>query len=300
MPASEGDVPSASPGAGVTHLDGAASNNGERTRAGGRRRRIRRRAQGGPAHQHGVMTIWEHLAELRKRLVISVAAVGVGAVLAYLAWPWLVDALSAPYCALVEDCSLYATDPLAPFVTRLTVALYGGIILAMPVLLWQVWRFVTPGLHDNERRYAIPFVASALVLFSLGATLAYVAIGPALSFLFAVAGTDVTQIPAVNEYVKLVMWMMVAFGVGFEFPVLLVALQLVGVLTPTQLASSRRYAIVGIVVVAAVITPTGDPITLALLSVPMYLLFELSILIGWLVARRRRAAEARTALESLS
>lgn len=280
MAAAEGEVPGSNPGAGVTHLDGAAGANGSDTRIRGRRRRGLRRTQSRPADRHGVMTIWEHLAELRKRLMISIAAVGVGAVLAYLAWPWIVEALSAPYCSLVEDCSLYATDPLAPFVTRLTVSLYGGIILAMPVLLWQVWRFVTPGLHDNERRYAIPFVAAALVLFSLGATLAYVAIGPALTFLFAVAGSDVEQIPAVNEYVKLVMWMMVAFGVGFEFPVLLVALQLVGVLTPSQLAKSRRYAIVGIVVVAAVITPTGDPITLILLSVPMYLLFELSIQIG--------------------
>lgn len=234
------------------------------------------------------MTVWEHLAELRRRIIVSLIAVFVGAVVAYIAWPLLIDLITTPYCRQEADCQLYATDPLAPFTIRLQVAVYGGIILAMPVLLWQVWRFVTPGLHDNERRYAIPFVAAALLLFAAGATLAYFAIGPALDFLFAVAGDDVAQIPTVDRYLTLTMWMMLAFGVGFEFPVLLVALQLVGIIEPRQLAGVRRYAAVIIVVVAAIITPSGDPITLLVLAVPMYLLYEGSILIGWLVARRRR------------
>jgi len=234
------------------------------------------------------MTVWEHLAELRRRILVSFVAVGVGAVVAYIAWPLIIDVITGPYCRTETDCTLYATDPLAPFTIRLQVAVYGGIILAMPVLLWQVWRFVTPGLHAHERRYAVPFVAAALLLFAAGATLAYFAIGPALEFLFAVAGDDVTQIPTVDRYLILTMWMMLAFGVGFEFPVLLVALQLVGILEPRQLAGARRYAAVAIVVVAAIITPSGDPITLLVLAVPMYLLYEASILIGWLVARRRR------------
>ena len=234
------------------------------------------------------MTVWEHLAELRRRIMVSLVAVFVGAVVAYLAWPALIDIITNPLCRQLEDCQLYATDPVATFTIRLQVSIYGGIILAMPVLLWQLWRFVTPGLHEHERRYAIPFVAAALLLFLAGAALAFYSLGPALEFLFAVAGDDVQQIPAVDRYLILVMWMMLAFGVGFEFPVLLVALQLVGVLEPRQLASARRYAAVIIVVVAAVITPSGDPITLLVLAVPMYLLYELSILIGWLVARRRR------------
>jgi sec-independent protein translocase protein TatC len=245
------------------------------------------------------MTVWEHIAELRRRLLICLAAVLVGAVVAYLAWPVLIDVISAPFCRTAEDCQLYATDPLAPFATRLQVALYGGVILAMPVLLWQIWRFVTPGLHNHEKRYAIPFVFSALVLFAMGATLAYFSLAPALNFLFAVAGENIDQIPTVDKYLSLTMWMMLAFGIGFEFPVLLVALQLVGILTPRQLAGARRYAAIGIVVVAAIITPSGDPITLLMLAAPMYLLYEISILIGWLVARRRRKAVAAGAHESL-
>lgn len=241
------------------------------------------------------MTVWEHLAELRRRIIVSIGAVLVGAVVAYIAWPVLIELVTAPYCRQETDCQLYATDPLAPFTIRLQVAMYGGVILAMPVLLWQVWRFVTPGLHAHERRYAIPFVTAALVLFAAGATLAYFTLGPALEFLFAVAGDDVAQIPTVDRYLTLTMWMMLAFGVGFEFPVLLVALQLVGILQPRQLAGFRRYAAVIIVVVAAVITPSGDPITLLVLAVPMYLLYEISILIGWLVARRRRKNADRVA-----
>lgn len=262
----------------------------------GKRAEKKARKTGTPGHH---MTIWEHLAELRRRILVSGVAVLVGAVLAYMAWPLLIDTITNPFCRQVEDCQLYATDPLAPFATRIQVAAYGGIILAMPVLLWQVWRFVTPGLHDKERRYAIPFVGAALVLFAMGAALAFIAVGPALEFLFAVAGDDIAQIPTVDKYLSLVMWMMVAFGVGFEFPVLLVALQMVGILTPSQLARARRYAALGIVIAAALITPSGDPITLMVLAVPMYLLYEVAILIGWVVARRRRSSAAARELEQL-
>jgi sec-independent protein translocase protein TatC len=110
----------------------------------------------------------------------------------------------------------------------------------------------------------------------------------------------VVQIPTVDRYLSLVMWMMVAFGVGFEFPVLLVALQMVGILKPSQLAGARRYAGLGIVIAAALITPSGDPITLMVLAVPMYLLYEVSILIGWVFARRRRSAAALRDIEQLS
>jgi sec-independent protein translocase protein TatC len=244
--------------------------------------------------------VWEHIAELRRRLLICIVAVALGGVVAYIAWPLLIDLITKPFCRQVEDCQLYATDPLAPFTIRLQVSLYGGVILAMPVLLWQLWRFVTPGLHKNERRYVIPFVVCALLLFGMGATLAYFALGPALDFLFGVAGPDVAQIPTVDRYLTLTLYMMLAFGIGFEFPVLLVALQLVGILQPRQLASARRYAAVSIVVVAAVITPSGDPITLAVLALPMYLLYEASILIGWLVARRRSRNAAADVPDTIS
>jgi len=247
------------------------------------------------------MTIWEHLGELRHRLMVMIVAIFVGAVIFWFLYPYVLEFLRRPYCNIVtpgETCTLYATDLLEPLATRLKVSGYGGIMLAMPVILWQLWRFVTPGLYAHEKRYAIPFVSAALMLFAMGATVAYLTFGQALQFLTTIGGTSIEEIPSVGSFLTLIIYMMLAFGAGFEFPVFLVALQLVGVLTPEQLSSWRRMAAVVIVIVAAVITPSGDPISLLALAVPMYIFYEASILIGRLVLRRRRKAEKAKASAS--
>jgi sec-independent protein translocase protein TatC len=234
------------------------------------------------------MTIFEHLAELRTRLIRSVGAVLLGGVICWILYDPILDFLLRPYCDIGEDgCSLLATDPLEGLKTRFTIALYGGIALAMPVLLWQIWRFIMPGLYPKERRLAIPFVGSALALFTLGASLAYYTLPKALQFLQDIGGSDIENIYAPSKYLSLITYMMLAFGIGFEFPIVLIFLQLVGLVTPQKLASWRRYAIVGIVILVAVITPSGDPYSLALLSVPMYVFYEASILFGRLLQRRR-------------
>lgn len=238
------------------------------------------------------MTIWEHLAELRTRIIRAAIALAIGAVVGWVLYPYVVSFLVRPYQDIQPDASLYATSFLEPFAVRIQTSVYIGVALAMPVILWQIWRFVTPGLYPNERRAAIPFIASALFLFVLGAAIAYLTLPAALSFLMDVAGTDITIIPTVAEYLKLNLFMMMSFGVGMEFPVLLVALQLIGILEPGQLSKWRRYAIVVIAVIAAVITPSGDPISMAALAVPMYFFYEVSILLGRLFARRRRKADA--------
>jgi sec-independent protein translocase protein TatC len=159
------------------------------------------------------------------------------------------------------------------------------------VLLWQLWRFVTPALYPKEKRYAIPFVFSAVLLFLLGAGLAYWSLERALSFLINISGDDVETLLRPAPYLSFVVFMMLAFGVGFEFPIVLIFLQLAGIIDYKQLAHVRRYALIGIVVLVAVITPSGDPITLAALSIPMYVFYELSIVVGWFLTRRRRKAE---------
>jgi sec-independent protein translocase protein TatC len=238
------------------------------------------------------MTIFEHLAELRTRLIRAVVAVFVAAVVCWILYDPILDFLLRPYCEIGRDgCGLLATDPLDPLKTRITISIYGGIALAMPVLLWQIWRFIMPGLYPNEKRLAIPFVASALVLFTLGAALAYYTLPKALEFLQDVGGADIVNAYAPSKYLSLITYMMLAFGIGFEFPIVLIFLQLVGLVTPQKLASWRRYAIVGIVVLVAVITPSGDPWSLALLSVPMYVFYEASILFGRLLQRRRQRTE---------
>lgn len=238
------------------------------------------------------MTIFEHLAELRTRLIRAVLAVFVGGVICWILYPQILDFLLEPYCdSNANECGLLATDPLDPLKTRFNIALYGGIALAMPVLLWQIWRFIMPGLYPNERKLAIPFVTSALTLFVLGASLAYYTLPRALEFLQQIGGDDIENIYNPSKYLSLITYMMLAFGIGFEFPIVLIFLQLVGLVTPQKLASWRRYAIVGIVVLVAVITPSGDPYSLALLSVPMYLFYEASILVGKLLQRRRARDE---------
>ena len=184
--------------------------------------------------------------------------------------------------------SLIITDPVEGLSTRIRIAMYGGLLLALPVIMWQIWRFIVPALNANEKRYAIPFIVSSVVLFLLGCLLAYLTLEKALEFLISWAGDDVEAFFQVSKYIRLVTLMAFAFGVGFQFPVLLVFLQLVGVLTPQQLLGAWRYAIVGIVVLAAVITPSGDPISLAALAVPMLVLYFIAVGIGLLVQRRSR------------
>lgn len=240
------------------------------------------------------MTLTEHLGELRSRIIRSLLAVGVGVigvlafydpVLAFLRQPY--DNLCERRPDLVTNCDLYSLGPLDGFSARMRIALYGGLILALPVVLWQIWRFIVPALHDRERRYAIPFIASSVVLFVVGGALAYLTLDKGLEFLVGWSGSDVEQAFQITKYVSLVALMIAAFGVGFEFPVLLVFLQLAGVVRPRQLIEGWRVAIVVIVGLAAVITPSGDPVTLVALSVPLVFLYFVAIGLGHLLVRRR-------------
>ena len=241
----------------------------------------------------GQMTLMEHLTELRKRLIISVIALAVGMLIVTIFYNQLFDWLLEPYRQSQNnpDARLLQLDPLEGFGVRLKVTGYGGIALAMPVLLWQVWRFISPGLYDNEKRYAIPFVGSALVLFATGAGIAYWTMPKALDFLGSVGGDSLTTHYSPGKYFQLITYMMLAFGAGFEFPILLVFLQLAGIVQTDQLRQFRRYAIVLITVLVAVLTPSGDPYSMLALSVPMIIFYEVAILIGRWHARRA----ARTA-----
>ena len=260
----------------------------------------------------GTMTLMEHLVELRSRLIKSVLAVVVGAVVCWILYPQILDLLLQPYCDVVPEeavdeeaarqnlfggCELLVLDPLEPFSVRLTVAGYGGLALAIPVVLWQVWRFVQPGLYRSERRHAIAFTVVGALLFALGAGLAYWSIPRALKFLSTIGGEDLVTGFSPAKYLSFVIKMMAAFGIGFEFPILLVFLQMAGIIHYRQLIRGRRFAIVGIVAMVAVITPSGDPFTLMVLSVPMYLFYEAAIVIGWIRARRERRQAAEEGAE---
>ena len=242
------------------------------------------------------MTITEHLGELRSRIIRSVLAVVVCAIVIVAFYDQVLAFLLEPYRNLCEtsepgfcDGEVFILDPIEGLSTRLRVATYGGVILALPVILWQVWRFIVPALHAKERRYAIPFIVSSVVLFAAGAVVAYLIIGVSLQFLISWSGSDVGQVFQVSKYLRLVGVMAAAFGAGFLLPVLLVFLQLVKVVSPRQLLGAWRYAIVIIAILGAAITPSGDPISMALLSGPLLIMYFLAVLIGWALTRRPSA-----------
>lgn len=231
------------------------------------------------------MPLTDHLAELRRRLIVSAVAVAVGGVVAFLLYNRILGLLIGPYEDVTGRTTLLITDPLEGLSVRLKVAGYGGFLLASPVVLWQIWRFVTPGLHRREKRFAIPFILSSILLFLVGAGIALFTFERALSFLVGVGGENLETFFSPSKYLGLVILMMVAFGVAFELPVVLVFLQLARVLSSRKLRSWRRWAMVGIVTLAAVITPSQDPYSLFAMAIPMYLLYEGAIVVGRVLKR---------------
>lgn len=231
------------------------------------------------------MTVVEHLTELRRRLIVSIVAVGVGAVAAFVAFPLILEVLVEPYTDVTGNESLIFTDPLEAFATRLRVAGYGGLVLASPVVLWELWRFITPGLHAREKRYAVPFILSSIVLFLLGGFVALQTFPRALDFLLSMGGEDLTPLLSAGRYLSLITLMIVAFGVAFEFPLVLLFLLIARVITVAQLRSWRRWVILALVVFSAVITPSGDPYSQMLMAGPMYAFYEIVILVGRIMRR---------------
>lgn len=234
------------------------------------------------------MTLVEHLRELRRRLIVSVLATLAAGIVAFAVYNQILTFLLHPYCTSLlrgQSCKLFVTSPLQGFSVRLKVAMYGGIFLASPVILWQVWRFITPGLNPREKRYAVPFVISSIALFSVGGAIAYLVSNKALHFLNTIGGSHFTLIYSPTSYLGFILLLMVAFGIAFELPVVLVCLELAGVLSPARLSAWRRKAIVVIFALAAIFIPSSDPFSLFAMAIPMCLFYEGAIIIGKLLRR---------------
>jgi sec-independent protein translocase protein TatC len=245
---------------------------------------LRRRSTAKPSPDS--MTLVQHLTELRKRVLVSAAAFLIAGVVAFLAYPWILSFLQHPYCEISpRRCGFYITAPLAGLTLRIQIAAYGGMVLASPILLWELWRFITPGLKRNEKRYAIPFIVVSIFLFALGCLVAYITFPHALRWLGSIGGPSLTEILDPSKYIGLIVLLMTVFGITFEFPVLLVSLEIAGVVTPAQLSSWRRWAIVLIVVAAGVFTPSSDPFSMMALAIPLYIFYEVSIVIGKIITR---------------
>jgi sec-independent protein translocase protein TatC len=176
--------------------------------------------------------------------------------------------------------SLVVTGPLEGFTTRLQVSAYVGLFLASPVLLWELWRFITPGLHRNEKRYAIPFMISGVLLFSLGVTVSVLVFPKALDFLIAVSGKDVAPLFGPQKYLNLYVAAAAIFGVVFMYPIILMLLMISGAVPSKKWRKWRRPAIVVMTVAAAVLTPSNDPYSFLAMGVPLVVFYELAILVG--------------------
>jgi sec-independent protein translocase protein TatC len=254
--------------------------------------RLRRRPRRDP---EGSMTLVEHLEELRYRLIVVVVAVAIGAVLGWFLFDPLVNLLKEPYCDYWESvppaqratraCSFFFTGTLEPVLIKFKLVGVMGLFFALPVVLYQLWAFVVPGLTKRERRMGIPFVVSSVLLFALGALFAYATLPKALGFLLGFAGSNFSPLLTGDRFFSFVVLVALTFGVSFEFPVILVFLTVAGVISTDQLRSWRRGAILGIAIFAAVITPSSDPYTMLAMSLPMWLFYELAIIVGRLMHR---------------
>jgi sec-independent protein translocase protein TatC len=264
----------------------------------GESRRGRRRAARTPDAQ---MTLVEHLHELRYRLAISVVAIVLAMIVVFLLWQPLFEFLKQPYCKTSagarQKCDLVALGIFDQFKVRMRVAGIGGVVLAAPVWLYQVGAFITPALHRKEKRYAAAFLAASLVLFAVGTVFAYLTIAQGLDFLLRIGGEGVVTLTSVQSYLSFVTLCLLAFGVAFEFPVVVTFLNLVGLFPVATMRRWRRGMIVAIFAASAVITPSQDPFTFVIMAVPICLLYELCIVIGRFrerAARRRQDAEAHS------
>jgi sec-independent protein translocase protein TatC len=246
----------------------------------------------------GRMSFLEHLDELRRRLVVSIAAVFVGFLVAFAFIDRVFAFIMRPLQAVLpEGGKLIYTEPAEAFLLYIKAAALAGLFLALPVVLWEVWRFVAPGLYAHEKKFAIPFVLMSTFFFVAGALFSHLIVFPWAWKFFAGFSTDYMQFtPKIQSVFSLYVRMLLALGVVFEMPTLVFFLARVGVVTPRFLIRHFKYAVLIIFVVAAVITPGPDIVSQALVAGPMIGLYVISIAIAW-IFKRRRVPEAEPAGE---
>jgi sec-independent protein translocase protein TatC len=258
-----------------------------------------------PKNPDGRMPVLDHLRELRRRVIIIVLIIAVGAVIGWYLYNPILGFLKHPYCSVPQKyrftpaggqkCVLTYPGVLDGFTTRLKISVISGAVMTGPLWLYQIWAFITPGLRKNERKYTVIFVVASTLLFVAGMALAYVVLSKGLNVLLRSAGNGVQAILTIPAYLSFVTLMLVVFGAAFELPLLVVMANFAGVLSAKILKKSRRLGIFLIFLFAAVATPSTDPFTMCAMAVPMVVLFEASIIVATVHDKRkaRRKAEER-------
>lgn len=249
------------------------------------------------------MPLMDHLRELRSRLFKSFLAIGIGATVAWFFYDpagdrrGIIDLIIDPFCAATADiranqglegCNLVLDSVIAPFMLQLQVSVVVGMLFTSPFWLYQLWRFITPGLHKNERRWTMVFLGTSVPLFLAGTALAFFVLPKGVAILLGFTPNNVINLIKVDEYLRFMIRTMLVFGIGFLLPVIIVVLNLVGILSADKLRQTRNWTVVGIFIFAAVGTPTGDPLTMMLVAGPMWILYETAVIIARVHDRRKR------------
>lgn len=239
------------------------------------------------------MPVVEHLTELRKRITISLASFILLSIVLYVFFNSVLDFLLRPLCSIdpenlgPQGCKLIFSGVMEAFTTRLKLTAMVGVVASSPIWLYQVWAYVVPALTNKERHYAVPFLFSTLVLLIMGSAFAYLSMPMGLQFLVTVGGPDMVPFLRAETYLNFVGLLLIGFGVAFEVPLVIFFLGLAGVVSVDQLRHKRKVAIVATAALAAVVTPSQDPYTMLLLAVPMYLFYEVTILLLSVMLRRK-------------
>jgi sec-independent protein translocase protein TatC len=240
------------------------------------------------AHQ-AELSLTEHLAELRTRLIRSAAAVAVGFCICYAFIKPIFAFLSLPLKeVLPPGTTLIFTSYPEAFFTYLKLALTAGLFLASPFILHEIWAFISPGLYPHERKWALPFIFFSSLFFIGGAIFGYFAVFPAaFSFLASYAGADLKLLPSISEYFSLTIKLLLGFGAAFELPIFMVFMALVGIVDARMLRKNRKYALLIIFIIAAVLTPTPDVVNQCLLAGPLLVLYEISIMLVAIIGKTK-------------
>jgi sec-independent protein translocase protein TatC len=239
-----------------------------------------------------VMGLLEHVDELRSRIFKSVLAILILFVGAFYFSEQILNFLKGPLIEALPEGSnaLHFTGPMDVFMAQCKLALFVAMLLGCPIWLYQLWRFVEPALYEHEKKYAVPFLVSAVILFVAGVAFCYLLMIPwSLNYLIGLGQNVATPIITVSDYMSLLTLLMLGFGVIFETPIILIVLAMVGVISADSLKKNRRIVLVGFFIAAAIITPTPDPVGQLLMAIPMWLLYELSIFIIQIIDKKRNA-----------
>ncbi len=235
------------------------------------------------------MTFLEHLDELRVRLMHCLGALVVGTIACWSFHERIFHFLTQPLRNAYPAVKFITTGPTEAFMMYMKMSFFVGIFLVAPYLLYQVWAFIAPGLYAHEKAYAVPFIMMGSVFFLMGGAFGhFVLFPPTFKFLYEFAGTDMTFLPKVDEYYSFYSWFLLGLGLVFQIPVVIFVLARIGLVTPRLLLRWWKFAVLAAFIIAAVVTPTADPVNQTLLALPMIGLYLLGVLVAWMFGRARR------------